>query len=324
MPEFGAKVRIGVLISGRGSNLAALLYASRALDCPFEIALVASDKPGAAGLKLAEAEGLATFALPAKGLSREEHDAAIGEALAGAKVQFVALAGYMRILSSGFVAQWQGRMLNIHPSLLPAYKGRDTHAQALAAGDSHAGCTVHLVTDDLDSGPMLAQTRVAILPGDTAETLAERVLIAEHALYAPTLAAYVTRETDPEWIVAKVDSLARELPEVDHRSSHGSPGWRVGGEKSGKFFAYVSIHHHGEEAVALLVKTSGQDEMNALIDAEPELYYRPAYYGASGWIALRLDSGNVDWDHVSEWLGRSWRAVAPKKLTRLLDVADAF
>ncbi len=129
---------------------------------------------------------------------------------------------------------------------------------------------------------------------------------------------------DAEWIIGRVGELALALPEVDARASHGSPGWRVGGEKSGKFFAYVSVRHHGEDAVALLVKTSGPDEMSALIDAEPDVYYRPAYYGAGGWIAMKLDRPGVDWDHVSEWLARSWRAVAPRKLTKMLDVIDAF
>ncbi|MBU2032842.1 MAG: MmcQ/YjbR family DNA-binding protein, partial [Alphaproteobacteria bacterium] len=113
-------------------------------------------------------------------------------------------------------------------------------------------------------------------------------------------------------------------PETDARSSHGAPGWRVGGEKSGKFFAYVSVRHHGEDAVALLVKTSGADEMAALIEADPVIYYRPAYYGASGWIAIRLDRPGVDWGHVRDWLEKSWRAVAPRRLTHLLDAADEF
>ena len=156
------------------------------------------------------------------------------------------------------------------------------------------------------------------------ESLAARVLIAEHQLYAGVLADYVTRETDPEWIVARVGSLAIALPEVDARPSHGAPGWRVGGEKSGKFFAYVSVRHHGEDAIALLVKTSGPDEMAGLIDAEPDLYYRPAYYGASGWVGIILNRPGADWDEVAEWLQRSWRMVAPKRLTRLLDIAEEF
>lgn len=318
------RARVAVLISGTGTNMAALLYAAKAEDCPFELVLVASNNPDAPGLRLAEGEGIATFALPHKGMSRADHDMAMHGALESAGAQYVALAGYMRILTPEFVALWDGRMLNIHPSLLPLYKGLHTHARALEAGDSHGGCSVHLVTPELDDGPVLAQTRVAILPGDSEESLAARVLIAEHQLYARTLAAYVSRAVNADWIIARVGELAAELPETSFRLSHGAPGWRVGGESSGKFFAYVSVRHHGEEAIALLVKTSGQDEMANLIETEPDIYYRPAYYGASGWIALRLDRPGVDWDHVAGWLARSWRAVAPRRLTRLLDAADAF
>jgi phosphoribosylglycinamide formyltransferase-1 len=318
------KARIGVLISGRGSNMAALVYAAKHPDCPFEIVLVAANDPDAAGLQLAEAEGIATWASSHKGMKRTEFDALVDAELRASRVEYVALAGYMRLLSSEFVGRWAGRMLNIHPSLLPKYKGLDTHERALEAGDRMTGCSVHEVTAELDDGPVLGQTEVAIVAGDTADSLAARVLIAEHQLYSRVLADFVSREATPEWIVAKVAELALALPETDARSSHGSPGWRVGGEKSGKFFAYVSIRHHGEDAVALLVKTSGQDEMAALIDAEPDLYYRPAYYGAAGWIAIRLDTGDTDWDHVVGWLGKSWRAVAPKRLTKFMDLAAEF
>ena len=318
------RTRVAVLISGRGSNMAALLYAAKAKDCLFEIVLVAANDPYAAGLQLANAEGVATFAHSHKGLSRTEFDAIMNAEIKRHRADVVALAGFMRLLSAEFVNEWRERLLNIHPSLLPKYKGLDTHERALAADDKVAGCSVHLVTAELDDGPVLAQTEVAIMPGDTPETLAARVLIAEHQLYPRVLAEYVSRETDPDWILARVGQLALALPETDARSSHGAPGWRVGGEKSGKFFAYVSVRHHGEDAVALLVKTSGPDEMNALIDADPDIYYRPAYYGASGWIALRLDRKGVDWDHVGEWLAKSWRAVAPKRLTRLMDVVGEF
>ena len=187
------RVKIAVFISGSGTNMAALLYASRAADCPFEIALVLSNNPEASGLKLAEAEGVPTFCLPHKGIPRADHDAAMEAEVIRAGAQFIALAGYMRILSPAFVARWAGRMVNIHPSLLPQYTGLHTHERALAAGDSFAGCTVHLVTADLDEGPILGQTKVAILPGDTADSLAARVLIAEHQLYARCLAALVSR-----------------------------------------------------------------------------------------------------------------------------------
>ena len=182
---------MAVFVSGGGTNMAALLYASRLPDCPYEIVLVASNNPAAGGLKLARAEGLATFALPHKGMTRADHDAAMEAAVVEAGARYIALAGYMRILGPEFVTRWAGRMVNIHPSLLPRYQGLDTHARAIAAGDSHGGCTVHLVTPELDDGPVLGQIRVAIVPGDSAETLAARVLFAEHQLYARCLADLV-------------------------------------------------------------------------------------------------------------------------------------
>ena len=182
---------MAVFISGSGTNMAALLYASRLPDCPYRIALVASNNPDAGGLTLAQAEGVATFVLPHKGMKRAEHDAAMESAVLAAGARFIALAGYMRILGEQFVTRWQGRMINIHPSLLPKYTGLDTHARAIAAGDSHGGCTVHLVTPELDDGPVLGQIPVAILPGDTPDTLAARVLFAEHQLYARCLARLV-------------------------------------------------------------------------------------------------------------------------------------
>ena len=319
-----AKAKVAVMLSGTGTTMTSLLYASRLPDCPYEIVLVVSNKPEARGLTVAAAEGVPTFAHSHKGMSREAHEAIMQDALLASGADYVALCGYMRILTAEFVAQWAGRMLNTHPSLLPKYKGLDTHQRAIDAGDSHGGCTVHLVTSELDDGPVLGQIPVAILPEDSPETLAQRVLYAEYQLYPRMLAAYVGRELNPDWIVARVGELALTLPETDARSSHGAPGWRVGGEKSGKFFAYVSVRHHGEDAVALLVKTSGADEMAALIEAKPEIYYRPAYYGASGWIAIRLDRPGVDWGHVRDWLEKSWRAVAPKRLTKLLEIADQF
>lgn len=318
------KARVAVMLSGIGTTMMALLFASRLPDCPYEIVLVASNKAGAKGLRVAEAEGIATFAYSHKGLTREAHDALMHEQLVKARADYVALCGYMRILSPGFVDQWTGRMLNTHPALLPKFPGLDTQRRALEAGETQSGCTVHIVTAQLDAGPILGQIPVAILPGDTPDSLSQRVQYAEYQLYPRMLAAHVSREMDADWIVAKVGELALALPETHARPSHGAAGWRVGSEKTGKYFAYVSVRHHGEDAVALLVKTSGADEMAALIDAEPALYYRPAYYGTSGWIALRLDRPGVDWEHVADWLARSWRAVAPKKLTGLLDIADQF
>ena len=311
---------VAVLISGSGTNMAALLYASRADDCPYEFVLVASNNPDAAGLTLAAGEGVATFALPHKGMARGEHDAAMDTAIRAAGAQVVALAGYMRILTPEFVAGWEGRMVNIHPSLLPKYPGLHTHERALAAGDGKAGCSVHLVTAELDSGPLLGQTAVAILPGDTAETLAARVLIAEHQLYPRCLADLVSAETSPDHLIAQVRERALALPEADEVISHGMPCFGV---TKGKKFAYVSMDHHGDGKTALLVKIDGLDEQQQLIENDPSRYYRPAYFGDS-WIGVRLDIGGNDWDHIAEWLQRSWRMSAPRKLTALLDAADAF
>lgn len=194
MPE---KAKVAVLISGRGSNMAALLYAAKASDCPYEIVLVAANDPEAPGLELARAEGVATFGLSHKGLKRAGFDAIIDAEIREAGADYIALAGYMRLLSPEFVAKWEGRMLNIHPSLLPKYKGLHTHERAIEAGDSHGGCSVHIVTNELDDGPVLARTEVRILPGDSAETLAARVLIAEHQLYSRTLADYVSGKERP-------------------------------------------------------------------------------------------------------------------------------
>lgn len=159
----------------------------------YEVVLVASDRPEAAGLAWAREHGIPTFALSPKEIGKPAFEAALDGALRAAGVELVALAGYMRLLSPDVVARWAGRMLNIHPSLLPAYKGLDTHARALAAGEAQAGCSVHLVTDELDAGEVLGQARVAVLPGDTPETLAARVLAEEHRLYPRVLAEWVAR-----------------------------------------------------------------------------------------------------------------------------------
>ena len=315
-----SKVPVAVLISGSGTNMAALLYASRADDCPYEIVLVASNNPAAAGLALATAEGVATFALPHKGMARANHDAAMGSAISATGAQIVALAGYMRILSPEFVAQWEGRMVNIHPSLLPKYPGLHTHQRALSAGDGNAGCSVHLVTAELDSGPLLGQTVVAIVAGDTPETLAARVLIAEHQLYPRCLAKLVSTETSPDHLVAQVRILALALPEADEVLSHGMVCFGV---SKGKKFAYVSVDHHGDGKTGLLVKIGGLDEQQQLIENDPARYYRPAYFGDT-WIGMRLDIGGNDWDHIGNWLHRSWRMSAPKKLTAMMDAAEEF
>ena len=318
------RARVAVLISGTGSNMAALLYASRLPDAAFDIVMVASNNPDAPGLALAEAEGVPTWSQSHKGLSREAFDDALHAALLAAQPDAIALAGYMRLLTPPFVARWQGRLLNIHPSLLPNYRGLDTYARALEAGDTHAGCTVHLVTEEVDAGEILGQVAVAIRPGDTPDTLAARVRLAEHQLYPATLATYVSRHHDAGWIERQVDALAAALPEVSRKTSHGSPGWAVGTEKSAKLFAIIADRHHGDEAIGLLIKASGADEMTGLIEARPDTYYWPKYYGASGWLGFKLNRPDTDWDEVSEWLQRSWRAVAPPRLTKLMRAADQF
>lgn len=314
---------VAVFISGSGTNMAALLYASRMAGSGYEIVLVASNDPAAAGLTLAAAEGIPTFALSHKGTDRAAHDAAMEAAAVEAGAQMIVLAGYMRILSDEFVERWTGRMLNIHPSLLPKYRGLDTYARALEAGDTKAGATVHLVSSELDAGEILGQVEVTIQPNDTPQALAERVRLAEHQLYPRVLNDFVLRPFDAEYLLGRVRDIALALPEVEERESHGAPGWRTGG-KSGKYFAYFSDQHHGEPHIALLAKTSGTDEMADLIARDPETFFRPAYYGASGWVGVILNRAGLDWEQVEHWVQRSWRSVAPKRLTTLLDAAEEF
>jgi formyltetrahydrofolate-dependent phosphoribosylglycinamide formyltransferase len=309
------RARVAVFISGSGTNMAALLFASRLPDCPYEIVLVLSNNPEAGGLALAEAEGVPTFVLHHKGIPRAEHDAAMEAEVRRHGAQWIALAGYMRILTGEFVARWEGRMINIHPSLLPKYTGLHTHERAIAAGDAQAGCTVHLVTADLDEGPILGQIPLAILPGDTADTLAARVLFAEHQLYARCLAELVTRETDPMWLTEQVRQRAMQLPAAEESLSHGMACFGI---IKGKKFAWVSSDHHHDGRNALLVKISGADEQEQLIESDPERFFRPAYFG-DGWIGIRLDLGDVDWDDIAEWLRRSWLAVAPRKLAAMME-----
>ena len=246
--------------------MAALLYASRLPGSAYEIVLVAANDPEAEALTLAEAEGVATFSLSHRGVARAEHDAAMERAVLDAEAQYIVLAGYMRILTPEFVGRWEGRMLNIHPSLLPKYPGLDTHARAIQAGDSHAGATVHLVTEELDAGEPLGQVEVAIWPNDTAEKLANRVRVAEHQLYSRVLSDYVSRGNDPDWLLERVRECALALPRTYERESHGAPGFRVGTEESGKFFAHFSDRHHGTPHICLLVKCSSQDELENLVE----------------------------------------------------------
>ena len=190
------KTRVAVLISGSGTNMASLIAAGQAADAPYEVVVVISNVADVAGLEKARAAGVEALTVEHNpfGKDREAHERAIDALLVERNVEVIALAGYMRLLTPWLVQKWAGRMINIHPSLLPLYPGLNTHARAIEAGDAEAGCTVHVVTEGVDEGPVLGQARVAILPGDDADTLAERVKAAEHALYPQTLAAFVARQ----------------------------------------------------------------------------------------------------------------------------------
>jgi phosphoribosylglycinamide formyltransferase 1 len=179
-----ARLKLAVLISGRGSNLEALIAACAAADFPAEIRLVLSNRADAAGLAHAARAAIPSRVIPHRDFStREAFDAALDQALAAAGIEFVCLAGFMRLLGDAFVARWRDRLVNIHPSLLPAFPGLDTHARALAAGVRFAGCTVHFVRPEMDSGPIIVQAAVPVLPSDDAARLAARVLEAEHKAY---------------------------------------------------------------------------------------------------------------------------------------------
>ena len=183
------RLKLAILISGRGSNMEALVRAAKSPDYPAEPVLILSNRSEAAGLAFAEAAGIPALAIDHKtyGKDREAFERDLDAALHAAGVEFIALAGFMRVLTNWFVSRWEGRMVNIHPSLLPKYKGLDTHQRAIDAGDSEAGCTVHWVSAGVDEGEIIAQAHVPILPGDTADTLAARTLPAEHKLYPEAL-----------------------------------------------------------------------------------------------------------------------------------------
>ena len=181
--------RVAILISGRGSNMKALVEQAEG----YEVVLVASNKPLAPGLEWARNRGLPTWTWDSKGVDKEEFDRVLSDALEDHRVGTIALAGFMRILSPWFVQQWRGRIVNIHPSLLPKYQGLDTHARALAAGDKISGCSVHLVTEELDAGEVLGSAEVPIEAGDTPESLEQRVLAAEHRLYPKVLSEFANR-----------------------------------------------------------------------------------------------------------------------------------
>jgi len=199
MDETTGRVRVAILISGAGSNMAALIDAAGAAGAPFEVTGVVSNDPEASGLAIAQAKAVRIAAVDHRpfGPDREAHEAAIQQHLEGWAVEAVILAGYMRRMTPWMVGRWRGRMLNIHPSLLPKYPGLDTHARALAAGDTEAGCSVHLVTDGLDEGPVLARAAVPILPDDTPGTLGQRVREAEHDLYPRTVAEFCLTMATP-------------------------------------------------------------------------------------------------------------------------------
>lgn len=182
------RARVAVLISGRGSNMTALIEAARAPDFPAEIVGVLSNRAAAPGLETAAFHGIATASLAQSRFpSREMFEDTMTQVLESWDVNYVCLAGFMRILGEDFVNRWRGRLVNIHPSLLPDYKGLDTHERVLADGASEHGCTVHFVTPGLDEGPAILQARVPVLPGDTPETLAARVLVQEHRIYPEAL-----------------------------------------------------------------------------------------------------------------------------------------
>ncbi|MDO8878581.1 MAG: phosphoribosylglycinamide formyltransferase [Pseudolabrys sp.] len=184
-----SRMRVAVLISGRGSNMAALIEAAKDKSYPAEISLVLSNRPDAGGLVTARANGIATAIVDHKlfGKDRAAVDAAMQQVLEAHRIDIVCLAGFMRLLSPGFVGQWQNRMLNIHPALLPAFKGLDTHKRAIEAGAKRHGATVHFVVPEMDAGPIIMQGAVAVRPDDTEEALAARVLAVEHRIYPAAL-----------------------------------------------------------------------------------------------------------------------------------------
>lgn len=207
-----AKKRVGVLISGRGSNLQALIEAAKAPDYPAQLALVLSNVPGVQGLERAEAAGIPNRVVEHKAFAtRQDFEAVLNEALQGAGVELLCNAGFMRLLTEGFVARWLNRHLNIHPSLLPAFKGLNTHSRVLDAGAKITGCTVHFVRAAMDDGPIVAQAAVPVAPDDTEESLAARVLEAEHRLYphALWLVASGTVRVEGEHVVGMPQPGAR-------------------------------------------------------------------------------------------------------------------
>ena len=195
------KKRVGVLISGTGSNMKALVAAGRSALSPFEVVCVVSNTPDAGGIAWAREQGIATKVINHKDFAtREAFDTALNAYLQSQRLDLIACAGFMRIMTPVLITHWAGRMVNIHPSLLPLYKGLHTHQRAIEAGDKEAGCSVHFVTTELDGGPVIAQARVPILAGDTPETLAARVLVEEHKLY-PKMLGEITSLIQKEHLI---------------------------------------------------------------------------------------------------------------------------
>jgi phosphoribosylglycinamide formyltransferase-1 len=212
------KKRVAILISGRGSNMSALVEAARAPDYPAEIVLVVSSRPEAPGLALAEAQGIPAVALDHKLYEAREHfEGQLQSVLTASRIDLVALAGFMRLMTGAFVESWRDRMLNVHPSLLPAFKGLEVHERVLAAGVRISGCTVHLVRPEMDAGPIIAQAAVPVLDDDTVKTLAARVLDAEHRLYPRALALFASDQIKVE------GEIVRSAVEVNRSAALFSP-----------------------------------------------------------------------------------------------------
>ena len=207
------KKRVAILISGRGSNMQALVEAARAQGYPAEIVAIISSRPDAAGLAWAKDQGLPASVIHHKDFdSREAFDDAMHQALVEAGTELIALAGFMRLQTAGFVEKWRGRQLNIHPSLLPLFKGLHPHRQALDAGVKISGCTVHFVTEEMDSGPIVAQAAIPVLDSDTPETLADRILVAEHRLYPHALALVASGRARLDGGIVRVDGTSASAP----------------------------------------------------------------------------------------------------------------
>ena len=266
---------VAVLISGRGSNMMALVEQARG----YRVALVASDKPDAAGLAWAAERGLPTWSLSPKGIGKPAYEAQLDQALHDAGIGTIALAGYMRLLSDTFVSRWRGRIVNIHPALLPLYKGLDTHARVIQAGDGEAGCSVHVVTEELDGGTVLGQSRVPILPGDDADALAARVLTAEHLLYPRILTEFVMTPLD------RIRDMASILPEAEERTAQGETIFAVADQPFARW--------------------TGGGTLNVRIAASDE--------SVAEWTAIALGD-DADWTLVEDRIARSWELTAPAHL----------